>query len=283
MRLQVYHRTIFEYAAPVVDSVNTLHLEARKFPFQQTISSLIRVLPATRLRKFEDLFQNVCHHFEIPKEHTKLEIESRLKVQNLRLTIPDESFQATPNDLQDAATRERTWQYLQDSQYVVHHSQLWKQAIDLTFDEVTIHGKSLAIMRWIHETFRYQPGVTQVSTTIAQAYDLLAGVCQDFTHVMLAMCRSIGLPARYASGYLYNGPSDQLVGAQASHAWCEVYLPHVGWIGYDPTNNTMADDRYVKAAVGRDYEDVAPIKGLYRGTSQSRMIVDVLVERVDAP
>jgi transglutaminase-like putative cysteine protease len=281
MKLQVLHRTVFEYGGAVRDSVNTLHLEARRFPFQQTISSMIRVLPATRMRRFEDLFQNICHHFEIPGDHTRLEIESRLKVQNLILLLPEQSIEAEIKDLQDPATRERTWQYLHDSTYVMHHADLWKTAVDLTIDEPSIYGKALSIMRWIHETFRYQPGVTQVSTTIAQAYEFKAGVCQDFTHVMLGMCRSLGIPARYASGYLYNGPSDQLVGAQASHAWCEVYLPHVGWIGYDPTNNTLADDRYVKAAVGRDYEDVAPIKGAYRGTAQCLLSVHVQVDRID--
>jgi len=90
----------------------------------------------------------------------------------------------------------------------------------------------------------------------------------------------VGIAARYASGYLYNGPRDTLVGAQASHAWCEVYLPSGGWIGFDPTNNTLADERYVKVAVGRDYEDVAPIRGSYNGTGHCRMEVHVLVEKL---
>ena len=106
------------------------------------------------------------------------------------------------------------------------------------------------------------------------------GVCQDFTHVMLGMCRSVGLAARYASGYLFNGPLDRLVGAQASHAWCEVYLPGAGWIGFDPTNNTLADDRYLKVAVGRDYDDVAPVTGSYVGTSHCHMEVEVAVSRI---
>jgi len=91
---------------------------------------------------------------------------------------------------------------------------------------------------------------------------------------------AIGVPARYASGYLYNGPRDSLVGAQASHAWCEVYLPHAGWIGFDPTNNTLADERYVKVAVGRDYEDVAPVEGSYLGTGHCRLEIKVDVERL---
>jgi transglutaminase-like putative cysteine protease len=104
-----------------------------------------------------------------------------------------------------------------------------------------------------------------------------AGVCQDFAHVMLGMCRALKIPARYVSGYIYNGPSGTLAGAQASHAWCEVYLPDLGWRALDPTNNQQADERYVKVAAGRDYADVAPIKGQYRGTPQKTMNVTVQV------
>ena len=105
-------------------------------------------------------------------------------------------------------------------------------------------------------------------------------MCQYSTHTLLGLCRSLGVPARYASGYLYNGPKDSLVGAQASHAWCEVYLPGAGWIGFDPTNNTLADDRYVKIAVGRDYDDVAPVVGSYQGTAHCRLEVRVEVEKL---
>ncbi len=97
---------------------------------------------------------------------------------------------------------------------------------------------------------------------------------------MLGMCRSLGIPARYASGYIYTGEGDSLVGAQASHAWCEVYLPTDGWIGFDPTNAVLADDRYIKVAVGRDYEDVTPIHGEFKGNAECRMDVEVSVKRL---
>jgi transglutaminase-like putative cysteine protease len=114
-----------------------------------------------------------------------------------------------------------------------------------------------------------------------EAFALKMGVCQDFTHVMIGMCRAIGIPARYVSGYLYSGSHGSLVGAQASHAWCEVYLPHGGWVGFDPTNATLADSRYVKVAVGRDYDDVTPIQGTYHGSGHNWMEVSVMVERID--
>ncbi len=280
MKLAVLHRTTFIYPSPVTHSVNTLHLEPRTFPYQKTISALIRVVPATRVRRFTDLFQNITQHFELPGSHTKLEIESRIRVHNLPLDITAASRAATVDGYKDPSVREQIWQYLQESRWVSRHPEVWRQAVDVTRGLSSVFEQASALMAWIHSAFRYEPGVTSVSTHLVEAFAMRHGVCQDFTHVMLGLCRSVNIPARYASGYLYNGPRDKLVGAQASHAWAEVYLPAAGWIGFDPTNNTLADERYVKVAVGRDYEDVAPVRGNYRGTGQCRMEVQVEVEKI---
>ena len=280
MRLAVTHRTVFHYAAPVSQSVNTLRLEPRTFPYQKTLSAFVRVLPATRVRRFTDLFENITHHFELTEPHTKLEIESRIRVHNLPLDIPEAAFAADTSGYTDSSVRERIWPYLHDCGRVVKSPEIWRQAIDLTGPFPSVHGKAMAVMEWIHREFRYDSDATEVNTRMEDSFAGRHGVCQDFTHVMLGLCRAVGIAARYASGYLYNGPRDHLIGAQASHAWCEVYLPGAGWIGFDPTNNTLADERYVKAAVGRDYDDVAPVTGTYVGTSHRRMDVTVVVEKL---
>ncbi len=279
-KLSVVHRTTFLYNAPVRESSNTVRLEPRTFPYQRTLSSLIRVVPATRLYRFTDLFENINHHFEISQPHSKLEIESQIKVHNLPLILPEEAYLGGIDIYQAPAVRERTWPYLNDSPRVYRTPEIWRQAVDLTDGIVPVYLQALAIMQWIHTNFRYEPGSTNVKAEVAESFALRRGVCQDFTHIMLGLCRSVNLPARYASGYLYNGPRDKLVGAQASHAWCEVYLPAAGWIGFDPTNNTLADERYVKVAVGRDYEDVAPVEGTYRGTAHCRLEIKVEVEKI---
>lgn len=279
-RLTVLHRTVFHYGAPVRDSLNTLRLEPRTFPYQKTLSAYVRVLPATRMRRFTDLFQNINHHFELPEPHSKLEIESRIRVHNLPLDLPSDSLTAGLDDYSDPVVRERIWSYLHESPRVSLCPELWRQTVDVTREHHSVFGKASSIMEWIHREFHYAPGVTSVKAHVEESFALRRGVCQDFTHVMLAMCRSIGVPARYASGYLYNGPRDTLVGAQASHAWPEVYLPFAGWIGFDPTNNTLADERYVKIAVGRDYEDVSPVEGSYRGTGHCRLEIKVEVEKL---
>lgn len=279
MKLSVLHRTVFHYASPVTDSVNTLHLEPRKFPCQRTLSAIIRVLPATRLLRFTDLFENITHHFELATPHERLEVESRIKVDTLPPLLPEESREAPLAALDEASIREVTWLFKQESRYVSSHPEIWRQAVDLTYGIGAIHAQVTAIMDWVHGEFAYVPGSTKVGTHLEEAFKLRSGVCQDFTHVMLGLCRAVGVPARYVSGYLYNGPQDRLLGAQSSHAWCEVYLPQAGWTGYDPTNNKLTDERYVKAAVGRDYDDVAPLKGSYRGTGHCLMEVEVVVER----
>jgi transglutaminase-like putative cysteine protease len=280
MRLSVFHRTTFNYGSPATNSINTLHLEPRTFPYQKTLSALIRVMPATRVRRFTDLFQNITHHFELTRPHGRLEIESRIRVHNLPLDISDESKSATVVKFDDTSIRELIWPYLQDSRWVSRHPEVWREALDITRGIPAVFDQATALMQWIYREFRYEPGATNVNTHLEEAFRMRHGVCQDFTHVMLGLCRSVGIPARYASGYLYNGPRDSLVGAQASHAWSEVYLPGAGWIGFDPTNNTLADERYVKVSIGRDYEDVAPVRGNYQGTGHCRMEVEVEVEKI---
>jgi transglutaminase-like putative cysteine protease len=132
-------------------------------------------------------------------------------------------------------------------------------------------------MRWIYAEFTYEPGITNSETHLETAFKLRKGVCQDFAHIMIGMCRTLGIPARYASGYIFTGGTDSLVGDQASHAWCEIYLPEAGWIGFDPTNAVLADNRYIKIAVGRDYEDVAPVRGAFKGVANCEMDVEVVV------
>jgi transglutaminase-like putative cysteine protease len=278
---RVLHRTVFDYDAPVRDSMNTLHLEPRTFPFQRTLSALVKILPATRVRRFHDLFDNVTHHFEVPGEHRRLEIESRIRIQNLPLVVPEASQRATLNEYRGGDIPERTWAYLQESRFVSRHPQIWRQALDVTNGLGPVFEQAVAIMHWVHREFRYDAGSTHVNTHLEEAFALRRGVCQDFTHVMLGLCRAVGIPARYASGYLYNGPRAHLVGAQASHAWPEVFFPGIGWIGFDPTNETLADERYIKIAVGRDYDDVAPVRGTYHGSGHCKMGVTVEVEKVE--
>lgn len=279
-KFSVRHRTEFDYSAWIVGNANTVHLEPRDFLFQKTLSCVIKVLPATRLIRFSDLFGNVTHVYEIGVQHKRMVVESLLKVSNLPLVITNEGYSGGMDFFDDPKIKDRCWEFLQESRWVCTEPEIWRQAVDVTNSEHAVFEKAAAIMRWIHSEFLYQPGVTDSKTHMEQSFRLRKGVCQDFAHVMLGMCRSLGIPARYASGYIYTGEGEDLVGAQASHAWCEVYLPGTGWIGFDPTNSVLADDRYIKIGVGRDYEDLAPIHGSFKGSAEVVMNVEVSVKRL---
>jgi transglutaminase-like putative cysteine protease len=140
------------------------------------------------------------------------------------------------------------------------------------------------LMERIYRDFDYTPGATQTTTPIGEVLETRKGVCQDFAHLMIAALRSAGLPARYVSGYLETVPppgKKKLQGADASHAWVEVWTPAFGWIAFDPTNNKLAGDRHIKIAHGRDYFDVQPLRGMFVGSGTQTLQVGVDVERID--
>ena len=150
---------------------------------------------------------------------------------------------------------------------------------------VLAYGQALS--NEIYTQFEYVPGSTDITTPLAEFVAGRRGVCQDYAHLMLAAARSRGVPARYVSGYIYAGADDGTNGAGATHAWVELYLPHAeAWKGFDPTNNILVADRHIKVAVGRDYSDVPPTKGLVRAAmgsalpSETALKVDVRVEKM---
>lgn len=279
-KFSVRHRTEFHYSNWITGNANTVHLEPRDFLFQKTLGSVVKVLPPTRLSRSTDLFGNITHTYEIGTQHKRMVVESQIRVVNLPLHISSEGYSGGMEFYASPEITDRCRIYLQESPWVSLGTEIWKAAVDVTRSEDAVFGKAAAIMRWIYTAFAYQAGITDAETRLETAFSLRKGVCQDFAHVMLGMCRTLGIPARYASGYIYTGGKNELIGAQASHAWCEVYLPETGWIGFDPTNAVLADDRYIKVAVGRDYGDVAPVRGTFRGIANCRMEVEVSVERV---
>ncbi|MCB1232021.1 MAG: transglutaminase family protein [Verrucomicrobiae bacterium] len=282
MRFRVHHRTEYHYSAVVSESVNELRLCPPTTLWQECEHSFISVLPACRLTHYEDLNQNRIHHFEIARAHDRLVIDSRTQV----LTKPKVDFDSLPygfhhDDLPRCRFSEICYPYLQDSSYIERTPEIWRQAIDIQSDSVDVFQTSYAIMEHIFREYRYQSGSTNVSTHSREVIEHRKGVCQDFAHAMVALCRSIGIPARYVSGYFFDGTRDHhLRGSEASHAWVDVYIEDFGWIGLDPTNNKVVDETYIVLATGRDYRDVAPVTGTFYGAGKSVMQVTVRVERL---
>lgn len=279
MRLHVTHRTRFTYAEPVKDSFNEVRLKPTSASGQVCESFHLDIQPPSAISEYIDLYRNCVHCFEVSRAHHELSITATSIVDTVDQPLgpADDATPAPLANMGACARTELCHDFLQPTAFVEASPELWRLALDATQGITDAWQASLAIMRHIHREFRYLPESTQVSTRATAAALALTGVCQDFTHVMLGLCRALKIPARYVSGYLYNGPADQLKGAQASHAWVEVYIPGSGWCGLDPTNGQRVDGRYVKIGAGRDYTDISPTRGTYRGTANRTMFVDVLV------
>jgi transglutaminase-like putative cysteine protease len=185
---------------------------------------------------------------------------------------------AEPTDLHEIV------QYTLPSQHIPYSETIRNFASDCFTDKVTLTDACIALMKKIHKTLEFKPGFTTVNTPVESVLKVRKGVCQDFAHLMIACLRNYGLPARYASGYIETVPppgKEKLVGADASHAWVSVFFPKTGWIEFDPTNCVLPDNKHIIVAYGRDYFDVAPLKGIVFSSGNQRLTVKVDVERLD--
>ncbi len=285
MRLRIHHRTEYIYPQSVSESVNELRLKPMQNEWQDCDSCFISVLPATPLTNYLDLYRNQTHRFEVTEPHSCLVVESRVRV----TTKPRVDFEKLPygfamSDLDHLQEMESCHAFLQPSHYIDLNTEIWRQAVDIQGASTDVFQTAYSIMEHIFNDYHYSEGSTLVSTPAHEVIKQRTGVCQDFAHAMVALCRSLKMPARYVSGYFFDATHDRsLRGSQASHAWVEVYITDVGWVGLDPTNRKVVDETYITLAIGRDYQDVAPVAGTFYGSSDTQLNVDVRVRRLDRP
>jgi len=272
MKWEILHRTQYTYASPVSESFNEVRLHPVSNEGQQVNDFLLKVLPATRLRHHRDFYSNVVHHFDIPEPHGTLVVESFLHVTTLqRPPLPETERPFPLARIGEAAREPRVFDFLQESRFVDLSPETWRFALDAIAGATDTWEAALAIMRSIYGHVKYESKSTHTHTHMSDALKERRGVCQDFAHIMLGLCRAVKIPALYVSGYL----ATEI--ASATHAWVEVLLPGIGWRGLDPTHNRQTDETYVKIAVGRDYADVPPISGNYKGTTDRKMEVSVKI------
>jgi len=276
MKWEIVHRTEYHYASPVRDSFNEAHLQPFSDEWQTVDHFLLKVLPAARLRHHHDFYSNVVHHFEITEPHTTLLVESSLQVTTKARPTLDEAETPWPLARIGEAEREtRVFDFLQESRFVEMSPEFWRMAIDVTDGITDTWQAALALMKTVHARLKYEPNSTEVHTHARDVLRNKRGVCQDFAHVLLSLCRTLKIPALYVSGYLATET------ASATHAWVEVLVPGAGWRPLDPTHNCQPGETYVKIAVGRDYADVPPVRGTYKGTTEHKMNVQVRIEPKD--
>ena len=275
----ILHQTTYRYPGKIHESYSIVRLRPRSDSSQYCTKYELNVAPRARIFSYSDRFGNDVQHFAVLPDHDVLSIIARSSVITVRPANPEAPSPVTKEQL--AADPNVRWLYdeLHESQYVAFGPELRAFAV-----EVGDPGRDDLVAWYLHAgtsiktKFTYDTKATSVQTTIDESIRVRAGVCQDYAHVLVALCRYYGVPARYVSGYIFSGEADSVLGAEASHAWCEAYLGPHGWVGYDPTNDTMIDDRFARIAVGRDYRDVSPVRGVYKGASQSSMSVNVAME-----
>ncbi|GAC1544995.1 MAG: transglutaminase family protein [Vulcanimicrobiaceae bacterium] len=277
MEYTIDHQTTYYYPDTVDESYTVVHLQPRSDQHQFCTRYALELSPKVRFHAYADRYGNDVQHFAILPRHASLSITAHSNVVTMRDRVPPEPTEATRALLASDAHLPRYYDYVHESEYVHFTPELAAFASELGPPGERIGVWCASVAHRINETFAYDTDATTVRTTVADALRAKAGVCQDFAHVMIAALRSARIPARYVSGYIFGGES-RVLGAEASHAWCEAYLPPYGWVGFDPTNDRLINDYFVKVAIGRDYRDVSPIRGVYRGSKHSEMSVNVAMD-----
>jgi transglutaminase-like putative cysteine protease len=283
----VVHTTRYEYSESVSVSHHTARLSPRLLPHQDCLHHQLHVEPAPAVTTTHvDYFGNSMTFFVMEGAHANLTVRARSRVLIRPRSVP-------------AAASTPPWEQARD------HDTLPLEAIECVFDSMSIKASEdfgayarqsfpagrpmleavAELTRRIHGDFTFDPQATTVATPLSDVFRLRSGVCQDFARLEIACLRSLGLAARYVSGYLETLPppgAPRLAGADASHAWLAVYCPGSGWIDVDPTNNLLPSTTHVTLAWGRDYDDVSPIRGVMLGGGSHSLRVSVDVTRVDA-
>jgi len=290
MTYNILHRTLYDYAAPVTVSHHVARLEPRATTAQAQESFSLKIFPEPALRKERvDYFGNQLCLFSIQEVHSRLEIitHSRVTVQKETPPAPETSpaWEEVAALFRDPVSPEVVEPY----QFVFDSPQL-RASFDLVDyvkgsfpDGTPLLVGARDLTRRIFKDFKYDPKATTVATPLEEVLEKRRGVCQDFAHLGIACLRSLGLPARYVSGYLRTRPPEgrpRLVGADASHAWFSVFCPGAGWVDFDPTNNLQPAGDHITVAYGRDFGDVSPVAGILTGGGKHAVKVSVDVAEV---
>lgn len=286
MFYSIRHVTRFRYTSPVRESVMELRMQPRSEGPQTLRSFQIATNPRAQLYAYTDHLGNAVYHFNLLREHEELRIEVQAVVEfaNMQL-LPERISEADWSRYDPARMSDDHFDMLGASKFAKPSPALF------TFMKIADierpRGDPLTALktlnRTIYDSFEYESGVTQVHSPIEVALRGRQGVCQDFSHIMIAVARQWGIPARYVSGYMYHRGSRDRSEADATHAWVEAWLPDLGWVGFDPTNNVMAMERHVRAAVGRDYADVPPTRGTFKGLADTELSIAVAIDPTQAP
>ena len=318
MKFRVVHTTQYEYSAPAIECYSELRVRPRNTLRQVITNHVTEVVPRVPLEVFTDYWGNWGESLSVPFRHQRLTVTSRCMVQTrpfhnalkgIDLSVSEAAHLQMPR-------RREFYDFLMPSPLVEITPEVEAMAKKHLNSRSSFATAVLGLNEYIFRQFKYQPGATTISTPVGEVIAKRKGVCQDFAHLFIAVLRAAGIPARYVSGYIETeaqanvalsgrdplelhdlqgvvppslpggkrGPRDQnqpppLIGATASHAWVEFCAPNGLWIGIDPTNNMLESERHVQIGIGRDYSDVPPLRGVFKGARKQVLSVKVTVAR----
>lgn len=293
MRYSIRHTTSYAYTDPVVLCQNQARLVPQSFPAQRLHQFELAITPEPVVRRgWADVFGNEVLFFSVEEPHYLLEVTSRSIVDRRTTPIPEPTatpgWEAVRDQLADGFDLESKLasEFRYESPFIVELPEAREFALKSFLPGRPLLLAALDLMRRIFTEFKYSPATTTVSTPTREVLARREGVCQDFAHLQITCLRSLGLAARYVSGYLMTEPppgQPKLVGADASHAWLAVFCPGTGWIDLDPTNNVIPQEKHVTIGWGRDYGDICPIKGVFTGGGRQAITVAVDVTPIADP
>ena len=284
MIYSVRHTTTFRYEPAIRESVMEVRLQPRSDGEQRCLSFTLNVDPAATVMHYRDFTGNTVHHFDIAGTHSLVKVTAQSAVEVQSAVAPRAADSGDWADLDALIAANDHWEMLLPSHFAHSSEPLENLAKELRCER---RGNPLALLTELNETiyklFAYVPNSTKVDSPIEEALQVRQGVCQDFAHIMIALVRRLNIPCHYVSGYMYHRDDTEkdrsLEGA--SHAWVEALVPRLGWVAFDPTNNLVGADRHIRVAIGRDYADVPPTRGVYKGEAQSELSVAVTVSPAD--
>ena len=268
MLVTTLHETTFDYARPIERTFTEAHLWPVSDENQTCREFSLSVDPSRPLLENRDYFGNMTMSFNILPPHRRVVVTGRSVVETHRdpfVPQPIDEFETRRAEM-DFLGFDGPIEYSNDVETLRDQADLMTANRDAAwFDEDSVFARAQKLNALIHEQFTYCTDATDVHTHISEVFEGRRGVCQDFAHVFIAVCRAAQIPCRYVSGYLVTRRARSSEGSGASHAWVEVLVPRHGWCAFDPTNNLLANNSYIKVAHGRDYRDVTPTRGVFKG------------------
>lgn len=271
------HSTHYKYSNQIQENTNRICLYPYNDMIQQLVSHKLEITGNPNVSTYIDEFNNRVGFFNYIAPHKEMTITSKAEIILKCINPPDQDVDilsewAKINDI----SKDIDYMHFLKIENFFAKNKFKKILNDLRSEKDSVLNFSKVLCRYVNKNFEYKKGVTNINSSLDEVWKLKSGVCQDFTNILIQLLRLSKIPSRYVSGYVFS--KGGLIGAGATHAWVEVFIPFYGWLGLDPTNNCVADKYHIRLCVGRNYEDCSPIRGVFKGNEKQSMKVKVYLD-----